>query len=105
MLFPQRLLLQLLGDLGPFCSRFRRFHQFMQTMPLFLRVEVLQVRRSVIQTHPLTHPPIALPSHIASRKMQQRRMVRFAYEFDQMMRRIHIHGQRVPQIGVEISQP
>ena len=37
--------------------------------------------------------------------MQQRSVIRGANEFDQVMRRIHIHGQGVPQIRIEVRQP
>ena len=37
--------------------------------------------------------------------MQQRRMIRSANEFDQVISRVHVHSQRIPQIGIKIRQP
>ena len=100
--FPERLLLQFLGDFRSFRPRFRRLHQLMQTLPLFFRIEILQVRWCVIHAHPLAHPSIALSRHIAGGKMKQSRVLRSANEFDQAMRRIHIHSQSVSQVWIEI---
>ena len=105
MLFFERLLLEFLRDLRTLRARFRRFKHIVQFAPLFLRVKGRHAGRRVIRTHALAHPSIALPVNVASGKMQQSAVIRSANEFDQVKCGIHIHGDRIAQIGIEIRQP
>ena len=105
MFFFSRLLPQFLRNFRPLGPRFRGFHELVQRMPLFFRVKVRDTSRRVVQTHTFTDPPVALSRNVTGGKVQQRRLFRSTDKLDQVIGRVHVDGQRIPQVRIEIRQP